>query len=336
MHPSIIVKDLSREYHILKRYPGLRGSLRSLFSKEYQVVPAVDGISFSIDQAEIVGYIGQNGAGKSTTFKLLTGVLIPTKGEIKTDGFDPSKQRQQLAHHIGTIFGHRSQLWWDLPLKDSLEILQAIYQIPQDVYEQNLDDFKQVLKLESLLNVPVRQLSLGQRMRGELAAAFLHNPHIAFLDEPFLGLDLMTKEYALQFISERNQKYGITIFLASHDMSDVERLCHRVLILDQGKLIYNGKVEDIRQKYTKYRTLIVHTAETYADVWSDYAELIQASGNRIVFHFARTMNPNDLIHDLSERYVIKDLAIEESSLQDIIRELYEQKSSVDKVGADKS
>ncbi|GHO97486.1 ABC transporter ATP-binding protein [Reticulibacter mediterranei] len=322
----IRVEHLSRDYKTFKRFPGARGLLHSFFSKEYDIRHAVDDVSFSIKRGELVGYIGPNGAGKSTTFKMLTGVLVPTSGSIKVDELNPFRYRQQLARRTGIVFGQRSQLWWDLPLRDSMEILRAIYQIPKEIYKRNIAEYMQILEIDKLLNIPVRQLSLGQRMRGELIAAFLHNPTIAFLDEPLLGLDIIAKECVRQFISESNRKLGTTIILSSNDMVDVERLCQRILIIDGGKLLYDGTIEEIKRRFAPHRRLTVHMAEGYSDIWASEAKIEQQEATRITFRFERTVNPQQIIIDLSKRYVINDLIIEEPPLEEVIRELYERKN----------
>ncbi|GHO84593.1 ABC transporter ATP-binding protein [Dictyobacter formicarum] len=324
MPPIITVTNLSKEYRTVKRHSGIGGSIRTLFTREYVTTQAVDDVNLTIQRGELIGYIGQNGAGKSTTFKMLTGVLLPTTGHIEVDGLIPFKQRQKLAYRIGSVFGQRSQLWWDLPLKESMEILKTIYRIPTEIYKQNLAEFDEILGLGELLEKPVRQLSLGQRMRSELAAAFLHNPEIAFLDEPLLGLDVVAKEHVRQFISESNRRRGITIVLASNDMADVERLCQRMLLIDKGHLLYDGTVDAIKHEYAPYRTLIVHTAETYTDAWVENAELVESEGTQLKFRFLRSINPQQLIANLSTRYEITDLLIEEPTLEDVIRGMYEE------------
>lgn len=324
MPPIITVANLSKEYRTVKRHSGFGGSIRTLSIREYTTTRAVDNVNLTIQRGELVGYIGQNGAGKSTTFKMLTGVLLPTAGHIEIDGLVPFKQRQKLAYRIGSVFGQRSQLWWDLPLRESMEILRAIYRIPADVYKKNLVEFDEILGVGELLEKPVRQLSLGQRMRSELAAAFLHDPEIAFLDEPLLGLDVVAKERVRQFISESNRRRGVTIVLASNDMADVERLCQRMLLIDKGHLLYDGAVDDLKHEYAPYRTLIVHTAEAYTDAWVEHAELVESEGKKLQFRFLRSVNPQQLIANLSTRYEITDLLIEEPTLEDVIRGMYEE------------
>lgn len=327
MAALIAARDLCRDYRTPKRFFGPFASLRTFFTAEKTTLHAVYHASFSINDGELVGYIGPNGAGKSTTFKLLTGVLTPTDGTVEVDGLTPHRSRQRLAHRIGVVFGQRSQLWWDLPVEETMRILKAIYQIPDDVYKRNRAAFDDILAMGELWTKPVRQLSLGQRMRSELAAAFLHSPRIVFLDEPLLGLDVVAKENVRQFIAESNKRFGVTTVLASNDMADIERLCTRALIIDKGKLLYDGTVDDIKRRFAPYRTLTVHLGDAYETVWVDRATLVEREGAKVTFQFERGVNPQRLIVDLSQRYVINDLSIEEPTLEEIIRGLYQQSSA---------
>jgi ABC-2 type transport system ATP-binding protein len=325
MAPMIVARELYREFRTPKRYSGFLGSIRTLFTREYEVVRAVDHVSFSIEGGELVGYIGPNGAGKSTTIKMLTGVLVPTSGYVETNGLVPYKHRQKLARRIGAVFGQRSQLWWDLPLVESFHLLKAIYRIPDEAYERNMHIFGEMLGFDELLNTPVRQLSLGQRMRGELAASLLHDPEIVFLDEPLIGLDVVAKERLRQFIAEINRERGVTVILASNDMSDVERLCERIIIIDRGKLLYDGTIDNLKRRHAPYRMLVVHFGEDYPEIWAEGAELVRRDGMRAWFHFDRALNPQRLIADLGGRYLITDLSITEPTLEEVIRGIYESK-----------
>ena len=321
--PLIVARDLTKEYRTHKRYEGFSGAIRTLFTTESTVTRAVDGITFNIEHGELIGYIGPNGAGKSTTFKILTGVLAPTSGVVETAGVVPYKHRQKLARRIGAMFGQRSQLWWDLPLVESLRILQAIYHVSEQTYQRNLEIFDSVMGLSPLLLKPVRQLSLGQRMRGELAATFLHDPDIVFLDEPLLGLDVVSKDQVRRFITEINKVRGATILLASNDMDDVEQTCKRLLIIDKGQLLYDGSVADIKKRYAPYRTLVVHFAAENVQAEVAGATVMRREDSRTWFQFNRSTNPQHLIAELGGRYPIADLAIEEPSLEDVIRGLYQ-------------
>ena len=324
MAPMIVTRELHREFRTHKRYPGFLGAIRTLFTRQYDTVQAVDHVSFSIEPGELIGYIGPNGAGKSTTIKMLTGVLVPTSGYVETGGLVPHKHRQELASRIGAVFGQRSQLWWDLPLSESFRILKEVYRVPGETYERNMRAFNELVGLDELLNTPVRQLSLGQRMRGEMAAALLHDPDTVFLDEPLLGLDVVAKERMRQFIAEINRERGVTVILASNDMADVERLCERIIIIDKGQLLYDGRVEEIKRRHAPYRTLVVHCGEDYREIRAEGAELARRDTRRAWLRFDRTVNPQRLIADLSERYLITDLSIEEPTLEEVIRGIYEQ------------
>jgi ABC-2 type transport system ATP-binding protein len=324
MAPMIAVRDLCREFRTPKRYPGFLGSIRTLFTREYEVVRAVDHVTFSIQRGELVGYIGPNGAGKSTTLKMLTGVLVPTSGHVETGGLVPHKHRQELAGRIGAVFGQRSQLWWDLPLGESFRILKEVYRVPGGTYERNMRTFNELVGLDELLNTPVRQLSLGQRMRGEMVAALLHDPEIVFLDEPLLGLDVVAREHMRQFIAEINRERGVTVILASNDMADVEWLCERILIIDHGRILYDGTIEELKRRHAPYRTLVVHFGEDYPQIRAAGAEVVRLDTRRAWLRFDRTVNPQRLIVDLSERYLITDLSIEEPALEEVIRGIYEQ------------
>jgi ABC-2 type transport system ATP-binding protein len=253
---------------------------RGVVRRERRVVRAVDGVSFEIEAGSLVGYVGPNGAGKSTTVKMLTGILVPSAGRITVAGFNPSQQRIQLARRIGVVFGQRVQLWWDLPLRDSFELLRYIYRVPFERWRGNLDTFTELLELGPFLDTPVRQLSLGQRMRGELTASMLHDPEILFLDEPTIGLDLVAKARVREFLAMVNRERGVTVLLTTHDLSDIERLCRRLLIIDHGRVIYDGGLEALIERYGEERTLIVDLEEP--------AEPIQVPGARVVRVEART------------------------------------------------
>ncbi len=258
--PIIRLDDIVKEFRTPVRRPGLGGALRTLFTRQYDVKQAVAGISFTIDEGELVGYLGENGAGKSTTIKLLTGILVPTSGEVEVAGLVPWKARERNALNIGVVFGQRSQLWWDLPLIESFKLVAKMYRIDRSQYERNLGRFREILGLDEFLNTPVRQLSLGQRMRGDLAAAMLYDPRIVYLDEPTIGLDVLAKERIRVFIEEMNREQGTTVVLTTHDLGDVERLCRRILLIDRGKLLYDGPLERLKAEYAPHRVLIVQFA----------------------------------------------------------------------------
>ena len=249
MKPILRVRDLEKVFWVNKRRQGILGSALSLVAPQMEKVTAVSQVNFSLEPGEMVGYLGPNGAGKSTTIKILTGLLVPSGGEVEAGGFVPWKQRQAYVAHIGAVFGQRTTLWWDLPVIDSFELLQAMYSIPAERFRRNLREFTEMLEMERFINTPVRSLSLGQRMRADLCAALLHEPPLVFLDEPTIGLDVVAKERIRQFIQKIHQERGTTIILTTHDLSDVEKLCSRVLILDQGQLLYDGSLSALSQRF---------------------------------------------------------------------------------------
>lgn len=249
----IELKHVSKEFVSPKKYPGFKGAIKGLFSNEKVRKVAVDDISFTIEKGEIVGYIGSNGAGKSTTIKMMTGILNPTEGECLVDGINPSKNRKENAQNIGVVFGQRTQLWWDLPLSESFTILKEIYDVSDEDYQERLAFLNRVLELNEFFDRPVRTLSLGQRMRADLGAALLHNPKVLYLDEPTIGLDLVVKDNIRQAIREINEKYQTTVILTTHDIEDIEELCNRIIIIDEGKKIYDGSLENLKDTYGKRR-----------------------------------------------------------------------------------
>lgn len=253
----IQVEHIVKEFVSPKKYPGLKGAIKGLFSMEKVHKMAVDNISFMIDEGEIVGYIGSNGAGKSTTIKMMTGILKPTKGRCLINGIDPSKDRMANAANIGVVFGQRTQLWWDLPLSESYTILKEIYNVPDEDYKERIDFLNQVLDLPDFFDKPVRTLSLGQRMRADLGAALIHNPKVLYLDEPTIGLDLVVKDKIREAIREINEKYQTTVILTTHDIGDIEELCSRIIVIDEGKKIYDGGLADLKETYGTRRRVIM-------------------------------------------------------------------------------
>ena len=253
----IEVNHISKEFVSPKKYPGLRGAIKGLFSREKVVKKAVDDISFQIQDGEIVGYIGSNGAGKSTTIKMMTGILTPTHGNCVINGVDPNKKRKENAQNIGVVFGQRTQLWWDLPLSESFTILKEIYNVSDEDYQMQMEFLNQVLDLQEFFDRPVRNLSLGQRMRADLGAALLHNPKVLYLDEPTIGLDVLVKDNIRKAIKQINAAYGTTVILTTHDIGDIEELCNRIIIIDEGKKIYDGGIEELKASYDQNLTEIV-------------------------------------------------------------------------------
>ncbi|WP_459849018.1 ABC transporter ATP-binding protein [Fusibacter bizertensis] len=252
----IEVENLTKTFKIIKKEKGLKGTIKSLFNRKIDHINAVNNINFTINKGEIIGYIGANGAGKSTTIKMMSGILTPSEGRITVDGRIPYLQRTENAKNIGVVFGQKTQLWWDLPLGETFAILKEIYQVPDDIYTEQMIYFDEIFQLSDFMQQTVRTLSLGQRMRADLAASMLHNPKVLYLDEPTIGLDVMVKERIRKAIKDLNKKYGTTIILTTHDMSDIEELCHRIIIIDKGQLIYDGALENIRKDFGYERTLL--------------------------------------------------------------------------------
>jgi ABC-2 type transport system ATP-binding protein len=355
---AIEVDQLSKAFQVKRRRPGVMGALAALVAAPVEIRWAVRELSFAIEAGEMVGYIGPNGAGKSTTVKMLTGILVPTEGRLSILGLDPSTQRRKHAAHIGVVFGQRTQLWWDLPLEESFDLLRAIYRIPADRYRANLKRFRALLELDEFLRTPVRQLSLGQRMRGDLAAALLHDPPVVFLDEPTIGLDVVAKERIREFLLAANRERGVTVLLTTHDMGDIEKLCQRVMIIDHGRLLYNGPLSEIRERYGRHRTLVVDLQETRPEeevrgavsgvqvfrcsgVQDGFAEglntrtpehlntavveLLRSERQRHWIRFDRgTVSAAELIAAVSARLPVMDLAIEEPEIEGIIARIYRE------------
>ena len=300
---------------------------RGVVRRERRVVRAVDGVSFEIEAGSLVGYVGPNGAGKSTTVKMLTGILVPSAGRITVAGFNPSRQRIQLARRIGVVFGQRVQLWWDLPLRDSFELLRHIYRVPHERWRANLDTFTELLELGPFLETPVRQLSLGQRMRGELTASMLHDPEILFLDEPTIGLDLVAKARVREFLARVNRERGVTVLLTTHDLSDIERLCRRLLIIDHGRVIYDGGLEALIERYGEERTLIVDLEEPAEPIQVPGARVVRIEGPRQWLRFRRKeVSAAQLTAAVAAQAALVDLAIDEPDIEDVVRRIYLDRS----------
>ncbi len=313
----IEVEDLAKHFVVHRR----RGPLR----RERTVVRAVDDISFSIEPGTVVGYIGPNGAGKSTTVKMLTGILVPTAGRVTVGGLVPTAQRTRLARRIGAMFGQRVQLWWDLPLVDSFELLRHIYRVPEDRYQRNLGTFREALDLDPFLRTPVRQLSLGQRIRGELVAAMLHDPEILFLDEPTIGLDVVAKQRVREFLRDANRERGLTVMLTTHDLADIERLCSRMLIIDHGHLIYDGEIDALKARYGTERVVIVDLEEPAPPLRIDGARVVRVEGPRqwIAFERDRTSAAR-VTAEVAAQAALRDLTVEEPDIEDVVRRIYSE------------
>ena len=293
---------------------------RGRFRRERHVVEAVRGISFRVERGELLGYLGPNGAGKSTTIKMLTGILVPSSGRVSVAGLDPSRRRIELARRIGAMFGQRVQLWWDLPLLDSFELLRHIYKVPADRYRASLARFREVLELDPFLHTPVRQLSLGQRIRGELTAAMLHGPELLFLDEPTIGLDVVAKQRVRDFLVEINRDEGVTVLLTTHDLGDIERLCNRLLVIDQGSLIWDGTIADLKERYGGERTLVVDLEEPAPPLELPGARIERVDGPRQWLRFRGSAS--ELTSTVAASARLVDLQIMEPDIEEIVRRIY--------------
>ena len=320
----IEVKQLTKVFKIPKKEAGLGGAVKGLFHPQYQNKTAVNEINFKLDAGEIVGYIGVNGAGKSTTIKMLTGVLMPTSGSIKVLGRDPHKQRVDNAHDIGVVFGQRTQLWWDLALIESLNLIAKIYNVHPVKYKLMLDQFTETLELDELLKIPVRNMSLGQKMRSELAAALIHEPRVVYLDEPTIGLDLIIKERIRDFIKAQCISKSMTVILTTHDLGDIEELCQRVIIIDDGRIIYDGPIETIKKKFGKFREI---TFETVEDVKTldlpDGAEMLSTDDHKVQIRFDRTVSTASKVAGAVMNQIdVRDFSLSEPELSDIVKQIY--------------
>lgn len=326
----ITVENLSREFKSNKKYPGFRGAIKSFFSNEYEIKKAVQDISFKIDDGEIVGYIGANGAGKSTTIKMMTGILTPTSGKVLVNGTVPYQNREKNAYDIGVVFGQRTQLWWDLPLSETYSLLKEIYSVPDDEFKERMKFLDDVLELTPFMLNPVRNLSLGQRMRADLAAALIHNPKIIYLDEPTIGLDVVVKEKVRDAIKEINRKYNTTVILTTHDLSDIEELCSRIIIIDKGIKIYDGGLKEIKEKYGYITTISLQIKNSdnkiniNTDLKLENEDLNYTfEDGKLSINFNKNkISSTQIIEYVINNFEVIDFSIKETSIEDIIKKIY--------------
>jgi ABC-2 type transport system ATP-binding protein len=328
----IKVENLSREFKSNKKYPGFRGAIKAFFSREYTIKKAVENISFEIADGEIVGYIGSNGAGKSTTIKIMTGILTPTSGTVTVNGIIPYENREKNAMDVGVVFGQRTQLWWDLPLSETFSLLKDIYNVNDKDFKERMEFLDKVLGLEEFMLSPVRTLSLGQRMRADLAASLLHNPKILYLDEPTIGLDVVVKENVRKAIKQINKIYGTTIILTTHDLSDIEELCNRIIIIDNGAKIYDGSLSEIKEKYGYMTTIILQTKQsenmkelkiTSEFNLSDEDLNTSAEEGKYIINFNKNkISSTEVMSYVMKELNVVDFSVNETSIEDIIKKIY--------------
>jgi ABC-2 type transport system ATP-binding protein len=326
--PQILVENLTKTFRIAIRQPGLWGAFRGLLARRYRTVRALDGISFSIEAGELVGYIGPNGAGKSTTVKVLAGILVPDSGRCEVLGRVPWRERVANVRQVGAVFGQRTQLWWDLPAIESFELLRDIYRVPADSYARTRAELIEMLDLAPFLDVPVRQLSLGQRMRCDLAASLLHSPTLLYLDEPTIGLDAVSKLAVRDFIRRLSRERGVTVLLTTHDMDDIEALCTRVIVISQGQILSDGTLEALRARVTPERWLIVDLLEPNDALTDPDAMEIRRDGSRVVLRFdPRVVPAAELISRITARHAVRDLFVENPPIEEIIARLYREEQT---------
>lgn len=319
----IEVRQISKTFKLAKKKSGLKEAFKSFFKREYKYIEAVSDISFSIEKGEIIGYIGPNGAGKSTTIKILSGILNPDKGECIIDGMTPWKDRKKFVKKIGVVFGQRSQLWWDIPTEDTFLLLKDIYDITDEDYQRNKKDLIERLNLEDIINIPVRQLSLGQRMRCEIAASLLHNPEILFLDEPTIGLDAVSKQLVRDFIKRLNKEKQTTIILTSHDTSDITALAKRIILIGKGKVLYDGNLRVLKSKYDTEKNVSIKTKEKIVIKSKGIKTKKKTKEGYELVIDTNEISISELLNKISKKITIEDIDIENNSIDNLIVKLYE-------------
>jgi ABC-2 type transport system ATP-binding protein len=323
--PLIEAENLSKTFRIYQRGEGISGYLKSFVSREYEEVDAVEDLDLEIDEGEMIGYIGANGAGKSTTVKMLTGILEPSGGRIEVDGRDPHKNRKKNAMNIGVVFGQKTQLWWDLPVRESFKLLKEIYEVDKDDYEERLDEFDEVLQLKEFWDQPVRKLSLGQKMRCELAAAFLHHPKIVYLDEPTIGLDVAVKERIRDFIKKMNRDENITVMLTTHDIGDIDDLCDRVVVLDTGEKIYDGELDSLVNRFTSRRLVMdIRNGEDFSIDLEGIKEVVKEDSHIEIVFDREEISASDLMREVLNSNDVLDFQIKEPDIETVVKKVYNE------------
>ncbi|MFJ7746276.1 ATP-binding cassette domain-containing protein [Peribacillus sp. NPDC097295] len=332
MSHAIQVKQLRKEFKSVSSRSGLKGAFRDLLTRNYKIVPAVNDINFTVKKGEMVAYIGENGAGKSTTIKMLTGILEPTSGDIVVNGMNPHKEREKFTQTIGVVFGQRSQLWWDIAVQESFRLLKKVYKVSDEQYNDHMEHVIKTLDIGPLLDKPVRKLSLGQRMRCELAAALIHNPPLLFLDEPTIGLDVLVKLKIREFLKEINEKYNTTILLTTHDLGDIEALCERVIMLDEGQIIYDGELQSLKDNWAEEKQVHFQFIEpvelqelqSLALPFNVNWEYDEKNYTYIAVLKEESDHISQLVAAVVSCFKIKDVKIHETSIEEIVRNIYEE------------
>lgn len=327
MNEIIRVENLVKTYELQIRRGGVMGTLKDLFNQNYSTKIAVDNISFSVKKGEILGFLGQNGAGKSTTIKMLVGILAPSSGMVSVNGLNPHEDRIKNSKNIGVVFGQRSQLWWDIPVSDSFDLLKHMYKIPESNYKNNLHLFSDILDIDEYWNIPVRQLSLGQRMKVELCASLIHSPELIFLDEPTIGLDVVAKNNIRQFIKDINREKETTIILTTHDMMDIEKLCERVMVIEKGKIIYDGSLENLRSELGNIETMTVETEGLFVEEMQlkelEGINEMDVNGNNLLLKYdSNTLNSTMILNAITKKNKIVDFSVSKTSVEDIIEQVF--------------
>lgn len=319
----IELNNITKRYKVSKRDAGILNAFKSFFKKDYTIVNALDNVSFNIEEGEMVGYIGPNGAGKSTTIKIMCGILTPDSGRCKINSLTPWKNRKQYVKDIGVVFGNRSALWWDVPVEDSFELIKEIYKIPDDIYVKQKNQLVEMLNISEIIKTPTRQLSLGQRMRCEIAAAFLHNPKIVFLDEPTIGLDSVSKIAVRNFIKQINKEKKTTIILTTHDTGDIEALTNRIILIGRGKILLDGKLDELKKRFSKKYITIDYNGNL--DELCDGLKYIEKYDTRAKLELDENITKlAQAISYLSNKIEILDMQLETTSVEDIVVKLYEE------------
>jgi len=326
--PIIEVRELTKEFRTFRRREGVLGALENLFVREHVTVHAVDRVSFTIEPGEMVGYIGANGAGKSTTIKMLTGILVPTGGLVVSYGYVPYRERRRYTKHLGVVFGQRTQLWWDIAVIESFKLLKEIYGVSEADYRRRLDKFAEILNVKEYLHTPVRKLSLGERMRCDLAASLLHNPPLLFLDEPTIGLDVVAKDHIREFLKEVNRTEGTTVLLTTHDLSDIEELCRRIIIIDKGRVLFDGQLAEMKGRLAKYNQVKFFLKDRgqvarLGQIATDGISCERVDELTYLLRFDRNQHSSaEVIREIVNRLEVRDIFIEEEPIEDIVKRIY--------------